>query len=712
MAVGTGVSPKGEGVDVVVPVFGAADHLERCLTSLARNTSFPPHNLILVVDGPQGAEVEAVVSRHYEAENDWSLLLRNSRRMGYVASANRGLAESSRDVVLLNSDTEVTNGWLEKLQSAAYSSSGIATVTPLSNTATICSVPEFLEDNILPAGTTVDEMGEIVASVSERHRPRLPTGVGFCLYIRRAALDAVGDFDESAFGLGYGEENEFCIRTSKAGYEHVADDATFVYHAGQKSFGPAKMSHLKCAARVLHSIDRRYESRVASFIRTDQLRPVRDRIVDTVVARHGPPPIALDGKPLSVLHIVHGWPPFDIGGTEQYARQLAIHQAGHHRVSAFSRLADRDRATGQRLAYLDRNVRVRLVVNNFDQRNPWARNAVRNATMEGELAEFVDHVKPDLTHVHHLSGHSASLMKVLQRRRIPTIYQIQDWWPLCARSNMWHPEGRLCQGPTPARCAKCLPMTGIGPSGPLNRWLHRTRRRHMKSQISRAHAYIMGSKTIHRHFADATLLGPEARVHVLDYGVEMSEDRIQLGKRRNGPTVFGFIGVLMPHKGAHVAVEAFRGINPDEARLLVWGNPEAQPDYTARVHSLAELGPVELRGSFNDDEKSEIFGSIDVLIIPSLGLESFGIVAREAMSKGVPIIATKRGAFEELEIDGVCGALVPPEDSSAIRKWIDRLIENPGTIDTWRRSLPKPTSILDHVTAIDRVYRQVVGDSD
>src|SRR4029078_7087035 len=93
--------------------------------------------LVLCVTGPQGEDVEAAIPEGQAGVQ----MLRNPERRGFVASVNRGMALSSRDVVLLNSDTRVTARWLEKLREAAASAPEIATVTPFSNDATICSLP-------------------------------------------------------------------------------------------------------------------------------------------------------------------------------------------------------------------------------------------------------------------------------------------------------------------------------------------------------------------------------------------------------------------------------------------------------------------------------------------------------------------------------------------------------------------------------------------
>jgi GT2 family glycosyltransferase len=86
----------------------------------------------------------------------------------------------------------------------------------------------------------VDTFAEYLERVSLRHYPEIPAGVGFCLYIKRSALDDIGYFDAESFGRGYAEETDFCMKALKKGYIHVLDDATFIYHIGGVSFESVK----------------------------------------------------------------------------------------------------------------------------------------------------------------------------------------------------------------------------------------------------------------------------------------------------------------------------------------------------------------------------------------------------------------------------------------------------------------------------------------
>src|SRR5204863_7778313 len=102
--------------------------------------------------------------------------------MGFIATANRGMTRSTADIVLLNSDTIVTDGWLAALQRCAASDPAIATVTPFSNNAEICSFPRFCEDNPWPLGRDAGPVRRALADAAVPTYPDLPTCVGFCMF--------------------------------------------------------------------------------------------------------------------------------------------------------------------------------------------------------------------------------------------------------------------------------------------------------------------------------------------------------------------------------------------------------------------------------------------------------------------------------------------------------------------------------------------------
>jgi O-antigen biosynthesis protein len=683
-------------VDVIVPVYGAAAELRRCLESVWRETDLSRHGVILVVDGPQADEVERVF-----AEFPPNQILRNDVRRGFVESVNRGMRASTRDVVLLNSDTVVTPRWLEKMLEAAASASNVGTVTPLSNHATLCSVPRGFEENLLPSGFDAASFAALVERVSERAYPRLPTGVGVCMYIRRALLDEIGFFDAERFGLGYGEENDFCMRASKRGWLNVADDATFIEHAGHRSFGASREALQRQAARTLARLHPDYMPAIAAFMREDPLAPVRARIA---AALRGP--VTRPRAPRRIVHVIHGWPPFQQAGTELYAYWLVRRQLRWREVSVFGRLSDPGRKQGEAVELADEGARVRLVTNNFVQRNPLARNAMIDGTLNESFARLLDEERPELVHIHHLAGHAFSLSDVARWRRIPIVQQVQDWWPLCARVNLFHANWQRCSGPGLSKCSRCAPLTGIAPAPLWNRALHYVRKGAVQASLNCADAYVMGSRFIRDDFQRAGVLVEGTPVFVLPYGVDITPGERR--RREGGPLRFGFVGSILPHKGLHVAAEAFRGIDPSMATLHAWGNAAASPEYTDLLRERGGAS-LTLEGTFAEEEKPRIFGSLDALLVPSVGLESFGLAAREAMACGVPVIAANDGALTELFDAGGGGELFPNGDAAALAAILHRIIARPELLDEWAAAIPRTKSVDEHAEEIEEVYERVLA---
>jgi GT2 family glycosyltransferase len=559
------------GVDVIVPVFGAGAAFDRCATTLRRYTDLDRNRILVIVDGPQDPETAEAVAELAESPSG-VVALQNPRRQGFVASVNRGLRSSERDVVLLNSDTLVTARWLEKLSAAAFSHPRVATVTPFSNNATICSLPRFLAENTVPAGHDVDSFAALVEGCAAREYPELPTGVGVCLFIKRSVLDEVGLLDEEGFGLGYGEETEWCFRASKAGYRHVLDDSTYIFHEGQRSFGVSRRRRVKLAQRVVLRRHPMYLSTIADFIRRDPLEPVRRR----VMAALDPCRPGSSGKrPPGVLHVVHGWSPWAHGGTELYAKWLGARQVQNREVAVYARIEDPDRLLGEAKEHFDHGMRVRLVVNNFAQRNPVSRNALHSTVLARDFARLLDEVRPGVIHFHHLAGHCASLLHVARRRGVPIVLQLQDWWPICHRVNLFHRNGTLCTGPSPLKCSNCLPMTRLPGHALWNPLLYAGRATMFHTLLPKVDALVMGSRFIHDTYRHWGFLPSGVPIHVVPYGIETAgASRAREEELRPGGRVrFGYLGSLLPHKGVHLAIQAFEGIDPDRATLDVWGRP-------------------------------------------------------------------------------------------------------------------------------------------
>ncbi|RFF29044.1 glycosyltransferase family 2 protein [Wenzhouxiangella sediminis] len=258
---------------VVVPVFNAPDATRRCLAAL--ESTLDRRQPVIVID--DASDDPAIPELFASLPRNWTQV-RNESNLGFVASANLGMTMATgQDVVLLNADTQVTPGWLTALERCARGNDRIASVTPLTNNGEIASIPEFCRPNPWPNdperwATACRESGPALY-------PEVPTAVGFCMFMRRAAIDEIGLFDEAAFGRGYGEENDWCMRAIEAGWRHVICDDAYVAHEGGASFGPLGLKPGGEAMETLLARYPDYMDRVRAFIEADPLANRRQAIL-------------------------------------------------------------------------------------------------------------------------------------------------------------------------------------------------------------------------------------------------------------------------------------------------------------------------------------------------------------------------------------------------------------------------------------------------
>lgn len=261
-------------VDIVIPVYRGVDSTRRCIESVINHHQITPVDLIVIDDGSPEPDLTALLNEFSSCGK--ITLIRNPVNRGFTAAANQGLAlHPERDLILLNSDTEVCGEWVDRLKRCIYADDTIGTVTPFSNNGTLCSYPDFCEENDLPRGLSLIELDNLFKLVNAGKWIEIPTSVGFCMYFRRKCLKEVGVLDEKSFPFGYGEENDFCMRAARRGWRHALSADTFVYHLGGVSFGERRTALQEQGRKQLALLHPDYQKKVHDFIRLDPVKPLR-----------------------------------------------------------------------------------------------------------------------------------------------------------------------------------------------------------------------------------------------------------------------------------------------------------------------------------------------------------------------------------------------------------------------------------------------------
>ncbi|HET8897845.1 MAG TPA: glycosyltransferase [Rhodanobacteraceae bacterium] len=250
-------------VDIIVPVYNAPAAVARCLAAL-RQYTLDSARLLLIDDAstdPAVAPLLAVAAAWPNVRVE-----RNRKNRGFTATVNAGLDQvGDGDVVLLNADTEVGPDWLGALRRAAYARAETGSATAVSDNAGAFSVPELEQDNPLPRGWSAADAARALLHDAGLVLPRLPTGNGFCMYLRHDARRLVGKLDAKAFPQGYGEENDWSQRAERHGFRHVIAGNVFVAHARSMSFGEERRRELGLAGmQVLRKRYPGYEAAVGA----------------------------------------------------------------------------------------------------------------------------------------------------------------------------------------------------------------------------------------------------------------------------------------------------------------------------------------------------------------------------------------------------------------------------------------------------------------
>lgn len=460
-------------VDIVVPIYNGYEDLLLCIDSLRRNTDLSRHRVLLIDDCSPDKRVRDVLSqvcagRDVHAEHGMIALF-NEKNLGFSANVNKGLFWSDRDTILLNSDTIVTAGWVEKLQSCAHRSKRIATVTPLSNAATLASVPVFLKDNPLPEGYTPDSYAELVERVSLHRYPRVCVGVGFCMYVCQEAFLQAGAFDEKTFGRGYGEENDFCFRCSMLGFTHVLCDDTFIYHKGTASFQTEEKRRLiEEHEKILRKRYPHFMEANDAYCRENPDSEIRDNLL-----LHQ----CLDNGKRNLLYFLHldfrQIAHHSIGGTQLHVRDLVAGAKKDANVFVCSRDKDALRLT----IYLEdkglpewellqeeesADAGSKLISLKFPIGSEEPFPVYYDEHLEQVLTSILSSFSIDLVHVHHTQGLSLDIFHVCRKLEIPVLATLHDYYYACPTTKLLQPSGEFCPmtdrflNPTDAGCAKCL----------------------------------------------------------------------------------------------------------------------------------------------------------------------------------------------------------------------------------------------------------------
>ena len=689
-------------IDIIVPIYNNYRLVRRCIDSVLSSPQQLGYQLIAVDDGSSEPDLSQYLADL--AANDKLILLRNAGNEGFVRTANRGMrTHPTRDVVLLNSDTEVTGDWLDRLHACAYRQANIGTITPFSNNATICSFPVFCSDNPLPEGSSLSDLDGVFAKVNEGQYLEIPTAVGFCMYIRRACANAVGLFDEQRFGRGYGEENDFCRRALKIGWRNVLCADVFVYHAGSASFRDEREELIRLSEPVLQSLHPDYFDEIRAFVRDDPVAPLR-RSVEIELARRRSVSSANSNPGLSLpslevptpllcrsavktrekladasrpvqLHVMH-----DLGGgVDRWCRDYC--RSDSARTNLILKPFCRGHAAGEGLmlfADLDDSEPIEL----WTFAAPFEVTALAHPEYAAVVQSIVDRHAVDAILVSSLIGHSLDVLAT----GLPTVFIAHDYFPACPAINLYY--GGVCSQCDDERLVDCLKNNpDFNPFLLFTAEERLSVRRALLDVLTGGNIVtVVPSRIVWSHLRNLfPALGTASWV-AIPHGVDETLSPIVPSDLAASERLRVIVlGMLSVNKGVRLLEDSLGRIT-EFADVYLVGAKEVGELF--REHSAVHvIAHYELK-----DLQSIVQG-----IRPHVGLllsiwpETFSYTLTELMRMAVPPLATQLGGFAERIIDGETGYLVDPV--------ADALVGRLKEIDADRASVAR---IRSNLTALPR----------
>lgn len=626
--------PADRPVLVVIPVYRGLEVTLACIDSVLAAKSINEEILVVVDDSPDHELIACL--QKMAVDGVIGLDLRPVNR-GFPATANIGLrwgAARGCDVILLNSDTLVPPDWIVTLRQAVYAhNDDIGTATPLSNAATIFSYPHVDAVNRIPDFEDTVRLARLAREVNGSHTVEVPTGHGFCLYIRLECLLDTGVLREDVFGHGYGEENDFCLRARHLGWRHVAATGTFVGHIEGQSFAAAKTHLTARNLGILNRLHPGYDQVIAEWQQDAPLMEMR-RNLD--IARWH----IEQAERSAVLLVVHDRQ----GGVLKYVNERAerLVRDGRHAIIVRPR---KDRAG-------------RSCITLMTPGGDTYPNLFFQVPAEAsDFRRFLLGCRAERIELHHFIGHDPGTIPAITALGLPYDIHVHDYAWFCPRVTLTGRENRYCGEPDMPVCQACIADHGSNidePIGPAELMLR------SKRLFDGARAVISPSHDtadrIRRRFG-------------VDVGLGIWQDETAelflkpVVKKPNEVRRICLAGAIGYEKGYEILLECARIVAarrlPLEFVLVGFSCDDAR---------LLETGCVRIIGRYEEDEAVRLIErqGADFAFLPALWPETWSYVLTQFWEAGLPVVAFDIGAPAE-RIRRRSGGLLLPLNLSAER---------------------------------------------
>jgi GT2 family glycosyltransferase/glycosyltransferase involved in cell wall biosynthesis len=667
-------------VDIVVPVFNGFNALEKCVQSLLKHTN-PSNTITFLNDASTDDRVNHLLQQLVDNHSHIQVVNQHNN-VGYLNNVNSFMVKSTRDVVLLNSDTQVTAGWLsEMLQVAA--DQRVGAVCPLSNNATLLTITAKNSEDF-----------QQLKHYSNQWYP-IPTAVGFCMLIKQHVISKLGGFD-SYYNPGYGEECDYSLQIRNLGLQVACAPAAFVYHIGSQSF-QTKAEKLKATHQKLLDLRwPKYTSEITRFLANNPTNFINQKL-----KKHS--------GTTRILHVLHGLD--SKGGVELFTRQLLnrFNLQFQHTVLIPERntqFKSNLNSLGfevielHDLCHKPDHIIFNLPADLYHQQYDLY---FQNLLLAGGF---------ELVHFHSLIGVGTSVWPLIcYQHGIPYQMFIHDHFGLCQvftlstkRKGQESACGKKAMELNDKDCQQCLAQKTK--KSKLTRDSFMSLRHEIWSAVIK-HAerlYFPSEYLLTTYQASHPVVTEKSTViKPCFYPEKTTACKVADVNDIN----VAFLGQFGELKGAQLFIDFYHAANRPEVTWHIFGGCDPRYD-----QQLAQTN-IKTHGQYESSQLPELLKDIDLVVLTSVFPETYGITLTEAWVHGIPVLAPNLGAYSLRVTEGKNGYLYQHNDltslMSCFENWLAMLSAGKAIKAIQYQENAESTSVGDNVSLIQDGYRQATA---
>lgn len=638
-------------IDIIVPIYNGYQFFEKLFSSISKTKM--SYRLIIINDKSPDERVKPYLKEYAYCHKE-VILIENEENLGFVKSVNKGLQLSENHVVIVNSDVEVPDMWLERMMFPILTDETVASTTPYTNCGTIVSFPEIGEDNALFGNLSLQEIDDEFKKISPKYVV-MPTGVGFCMGMSKKAIADVGFLDDINFGKGYGEENDWCQRAIKKGYKNVQVENLFVFHNHGGSFlSEDKKKYLKEHAEILEKKHPDYNRQVARFFDIDENKEIRC-IVKYLLLRKS----KVKGTIVAFDHDLGG-------GATSYLikkRHELIDQGFAFYVVKYNYVQDYYQilfqcADDKIQFFVKKQEEVFKALEFLHVDEIWINELVTYPQLYSVLKE---------------------LEKFSQKNNVRMKMLLHDYFAVCPTINLLNVDEKYCEVPENcSQCAECF--KNVHPAyekdyGSMEVW------REKWSRFLRVCDSIIvfsndSKRILQKAYGDLDNI--EIIPHQIGY-MPVIKKKYKMTDSFN----IGLLGVLTKHKGVDIIRELIAEIEKSGLNIKVILIGFSSEKIESSVFSET--------GKYSPDSipRLTLKYDIDMFLIPSIWPETFSYTAEEIMKMNMPLMCFDIGAPAERVENYEKGTIIPEMSGHAV---LDAVVDS-----DWMREAQKLERITKNV---------------